>query len=144
MRVGTLCVADDGPGIPQQRRDLFEGRKQGLGSEGMGLGLYLVDTLTRQFGGEVDVRANEPRGTVFSVRLQRLQTVKSPFRIVGQKVDMPVRAHRHVPNAADPRAEQLLLTGDFVVFAELNPQDRLLREGPVKRSFCQAGKASPV
>ncbi|MFB6184674.1 MAG: ATP-binding protein [Haloarculaceae archaeon] len=75
-----LEVADDGPGIPDERRE----RVFDLGDRnGHGLGLYLVDTLVEQYGGTVHVedrakprstdesaRADgDPRGAVFVVEL---------------------------------------------------------------------------
>ncbi|AXG06170.1 PAS domain S-box protein [Haloplanus rubicundus] len=64
-------VADDGPGIDPDRREAVFGRgEKGLDSEGTGLGLYLVYTLVDQYGGEVWIEDNEPRGSVFNVRLR--------------------------------------------------------------------------
>lgn len=66
----VLCLADDGPGIPDDRKDsYFEAGEQGAESVGQGLGLYLVDTLVEQYGGEVEIRDNEPRGAVLHVEL---------------------------------------------------------------------------
>jgi PAS domain S-box-containing protein len=64
-------IADDGPGIDPDRREAVFGRGQkGLGSEGTGLGLYLVYTLVDHYGGSVWIEDNEPRGSVFNVRLR--------------------------------------------------------------------------
>jgi len=66
----VVSVADDGPGIPEdQREQIFQKGEKGLDSSGTGIGLYLVWTLVTQYGGEVEVADNEPRGTVFTVRL---------------------------------------------------------------------------
>jgi signal transduction histidine kinase len=68
----VVAVADDGRGIPADRREEIFGRgNKGLGSPGTGVGLYLVRTLVDGYGGEVWVRDNEPRGSVFSVRLRK-------------------------------------------------------------------------
>lgn len=72
VRNGNVLVrvADDGPGIPEDVRDkLFRRGAKGRKSSGTGLGLYLVQTLVDQYGGEVCVEENEPRGTVFTVKL---------------------------------------------------------------------------
>jgi signal transduction histidine kinase len=61
-----LRVADDGPGIPDGRKEsVFE--PTGAGNHG--LGLYLVESLVSEYGGSVRVVDNEPRGAVFEVRL---------------------------------------------------------------------------
>jgi signal transduction histidine kinase len=63
-------VADDGPGIPDDRKEAVFGRgEQGLGSNGVGLGLYLVDRLVTQFGGEVELADSPSGGASFTVRL---------------------------------------------------------------------------
>jgi signal transduction histidine kinase len=62
----TVRVADDGPGIPDDRKETVFGKgEKGIDSEGTGLGLYLVYTLVSQYGGEVRIEDNDPRGTVF-------------------------------------------------------------------------------
>ncbi len=64
-------IADDGPGIDPDRREAVFGKgEKGLESEGTGLGLYLVYTLVDHYGGAVWIEDNEPRGSVFNVRLQ--------------------------------------------------------------------------
>lgn len=68
----TVRVADDGPGIDESvRSKLFEPGGKARDSSGMGLGLYLVETLVTGVGGEVSVADNESKGTVFEVRLRR-------------------------------------------------------------------------
>ncbi len=57
----TVRVADDGPGIPDEEKASVFGRgEQGLDSSGTGIGLYLVDRLITQFGGDVRVRDRDP------------------------------------------------------------------------------------
>jgi signal transduction histidine kinase len=65
-------IADNGPGIPEsQREQIFGKGEKGLDSPGTGIGLYLVHTLTEQFGGDVWVEGNDPEGAVFTVELQK-------------------------------------------------------------------------
>nr|WP_275690793.1 histidine kinase N-terminal 7TM domain-containing protein [Halorubellus sp. JP-L1] len=68
-------VADDGPGIPETQRARIFGRgEKGLASDGTGLGLYLVDNLVDQFGGDVTIAdADDLGGTAFVVDLPRTQ-----------------------------------------------------------------------
>lgn len=66
-----VSIADDGPGIPDDQKWTIFGKGQsGLDSEGTGIGLYLVENLIAQFGGDVWVEDNEPRGSVFVVELE--------------------------------------------------------------------------
>ena len=63
-----LRVADDGPGIDNRRKQrVFEPEV----GEGSGMGLYLVETLVDQYGGDVRLADNEPRGTVVELTLPR-------------------------------------------------------------------------
>lgn len=65
-------IADNGPGVPDDRKeDIFGRGERGLSSHGTGIGLYLVQTLTEQYGGCVFVEDNEPRGAAFVVQLPR-------------------------------------------------------------------------
>ena len=66
----TVRVADNGPGIAEERKDtIFNQGETGLDSAGTGLGLYLVETLVNRYGGTVSVEDNDPTGTVFVVEL---------------------------------------------------------------------------
>ena len=68
-------VADDGPGVPDSQKDQIFGKaEKGVDSPGSGIGLYLVHTLTKQYGGTVWVEDNNPTGAVFVVELP-LETV---------------------------------------------------------------------
>ena len=66
----TVRVADNGPGVPDARKDEVFGKGEtGLASSGTGLGLYLVKTLVDNYGGTVGIEDNEPTGAVFVVEL---------------------------------------------------------------------------
>jgi PAS domain S-box-containing protein len=52
----VVRVADNGPGVPDDRkRAIFGKGETGLGSQGTGVGLYLVRTLVENYGGDVRV-----------------------------------------------------------------------------------------
>lgn len=55
VRLIELCVEDDGPGIPEDRLDdvLRRGRRLDESKPGSGLGLSIVDDLTRTIGGSL-------------------------------------------------------------------------------------------
>jgi len=66
----TVAVADNGPGIPDdQKEETFGKGEKGLDSPGTGIGLYLVQRLVDQYGGDVWAEDNEPDGSVFVVEL---------------------------------------------------------------------------
>ena len=68
-------VADSGPGIPSEELPkIFEELYRGAnarGIDGSGLGLALVHRIVNLHGGQIQVRSRQedPRGTVFTVRL---------------------------------------------------------------------------
>jgi len=66
-----LEIADDGPGIPPERRARIFERGETFAADGTGLGLYLVRSLVDSYGGAVAVRDREDgtSGTVFTVTL---------------------------------------------------------------------------
>ena len=66
----TVRIADNGPGVPDGRKETVFGKGQtGLDSAGTGMGLYLVETLVTGYGGEVWIEDNDPEGAVFVVEL---------------------------------------------------------------------------
>lgn len=64
-----IRIADNGPGIPDSRKKTVFGKGESSLEEG-GIGLYLVKTLVEQYGGNVRIEDNEPKGAVFVVELQ--------------------------------------------------------------------------
>lgn len=65
----VFSVSDDGPGIPLQFQskvfEMFKTLKPRDQSEGSGMGLSLVKKIVTARGGEIKIRNNEPRGSVF-------------------------------------------------------------------------------
>ncbi|WP_277543110.1 PAS domain-containing protein [Haloarcula laminariae] len=69
----TVHIADNGPGVPDDRKDEIFGRgEKGLESSGTGLGLYLVDTLVDRYGGDVYVTDSD-EGAEFVISLRRAE-----------------------------------------------------------------------
>jgi signal transduction histidine kinase len=70
----VVRVADNGPGIPENQRETIFGKgEKGLGSQGTGIGLYLVDTLVESYGGEVSVEDSASGGAAFVVELPKVE-----------------------------------------------------------------------
>jgi len=66
--VATVRIADNGPGIPPENREApFE--PESSGSPDHGLGLVIVDTLVRRYGGSVEIAETGTDGTTFVVEL---------------------------------------------------------------------------
>jgi len=66
----SIRVADNGPGIPDHRKERVFGKSEtGLDSNGTGIGLFLVQSLVESYDGDVWVEANDPEGAVFVVTL---------------------------------------------------------------------------
>lgn len=71
-----LTVTDLGPGIPADEQDrifdrFFQGNHQA--GAGTGIGLFLVNELTRLMDGEISVLSEPGKGATFSVKLPLLQ-----------------------------------------------------------------------
>lgn len=67
-------VADNGPGIPESQRETVFGKGEaGLDSHGTGVGLYLVQTLVTNYGGDIWIEPNSPTGSVFVVELSKAE-----------------------------------------------------------------------
>jgi signal transduction histidine kinase len=74
----TVDIADNGPGIPDEDKDGVFGWGESSHSSNGGFGLYFVQTMVDSYGGSVDVRDNDPRGTVFTLTF-RAATADSSF-----------------------------------------------------------------
>ena len=68
-----LQVIDEGKGIAKEEQSkIFEKYYRGRQrqTKGTGLGLYLSKKIVRQHHGEINVAANEPRGSVFEIKFK--------------------------------------------------------------------------
>lgn len=65
----TLCVDDDGFGVPQEQRAKLFQRFGGHPRSGTGLGLYIVRRIAEKYGGSVAYEPREPRGSRFTLTL---------------------------------------------------------------------------
>lgn len=68
----VVSIADNGPGIPDDEKAVVFGKgERDMESPGTGIGMYLVNTLVAEFGGEVWIEDNDPRGAIVNIRLPR-------------------------------------------------------------------------
>ena len=69
--VAVVRVADEGPGVPPERRgEIFRPYITGRRS-GAGLGLAITKRMVEEQGGRITVEANHPRGASFVIMLPR-------------------------------------------------------------------------
>jgi two-component system sensor histidine kinase FlrB len=64
-----ICVADDGPGVPEEIRDDLFRPFFTTRSDGTGLGLAVVQAVARAHGGSVRLECGSERGSEFIVQL---------------------------------------------------------------------------
>lgn len=67
-------VADNGPGIPATERKAISRREESPLVHGEAIGLWLIQWITQFFGGMVEVRENDPRGSVVRLELPLVET----------------------------------------------------------------------
>ena len=72
---GAVEIADDGPGLPDAvRATLFRPFTSGGRAGGSGLGLAIARDLMRAHGGDIQLAATGPEGTVFRLLLPGMET----------------------------------------------------------------------
>ena len=74
-KTAEICVSDDGPGIPDERKErVFEmfftgGNPIGDSRRSLGLGLTLCQAIIHAHHGEMALKDNSPHGCIFSFTL---------------------------------------------------------------------------
>ncbi len=77
----AISIADDGPGMPDEERELLQGDREITQlRHTSGLGLWLVTLVVTQSGGQLTFESNEPRGTVVTIEIPQAdpELVQSP------------------------------------------------------------------
>ncbi|MDX1391625.1 MAG: ATP-binding protein, partial [Rheinheimera sp.] len=66
----TLCIEDDGPGVPvDKRQKLFErGTRLDTYQDGHGVGLAIVDELVKSYSGSLQLDESEMGGARFTIQ----------------------------------------------------------------------------
>jgi two-component system sensor histidine kinase CiaH len=73
----SLSVADYGPGIPEDQRNLvFEkfyrmGNENTRSAKGTGLGLYLCKRIAKHHKADISISSNDPQGSIFTVLFKK-------------------------------------------------------------------------
>jgi len=70
----TIIVSDTGAGIPKNQQDkiftkLFRADNVTPGTQGTGLGLYLVKSMVEQMGGNISFVSEENKGSTFTIKI---------------------------------------------------------------------------
>lgn len=86
----VLTVEDDGPGIPQDRREAamkpfvrVEDERPVRSGHGFGLGLAIARSLIRAQGGRLSLHDNIPHGLVARIDLPQVTTHSAPAQLSG-------------------------------------------------------------
>ncbi len=131
-RAGALSleVWDSGPGIPDERlRDIFRefvqiGNQERNRAKGLGLGLSIVDRLSRLLGHRVTVRSRIGRGSVFSIDVPletsscgSLRAAPSSDTVADPPVGCRIALIEDDETVADATASLLTQHGHRVVMA---------------------------
>ncbi len=70
-----ISVKDDGPGFPANLRKKIL-KEQVPSKSGLGLGLYLINKVISEFGGELDLKTGTGKGTTFTIVLSTIEDKK--------------------------------------------------------------------
>lgn len=62
-----VAVADNGPGLPEEERELLESEASTPKDATSGLGLWLVTWIVGRSGGNLSCEDNQPRGTIITI-----------------------------------------------------------------------------
>ncbi|MFT4621530.1 MAG: signal transduction histidine kinase [Myxococcota bacterium] len=82
-RRAVVCVADDGPGIPQADLDQIFVRYFTTRDTGTGLGLALVRAIVEAHGGMIEAHSEPGEGAQFTIRLPRDSAIEERHRSRG-------------------------------------------------------------
>lgn len=70
----VIRVADNGPGIPADERDVFAQKEETQLQHSSGIGLWLVHWIIEDLDGSVEIEDRQPRGTIVRLRVPRPAT----------------------------------------------------------------------
>ncbi|RZN61852.1 MAG: HAMP domain-containing histidine kinase [Methanonatronarchaeia archaeon] len=74
----VYTIEDNGKGIPDSQKELIFDRKFTTDSgRGTGLGLFLVKTLLKTYGGDIEVTDSKLGGAEFNITLQKQRKTKN-------------------------------------------------------------------
>lgn len=81
-----IIVHDNGPGIPvQERNQIFRRFQRGSTAKGTGsgLGLFIVQQLTRAVGGRIALLDSSPKGSVFQLEVPLVPRRQTDYRLAA-------------------------------------------------------------
>ncbi|MFB6284337.1 MAG: sensor histidine kinase [Halobacteria archaeon] len=70
----SLVVEDDGPGIPEQEKEVILSGQENALNHSSGVGLWIVNLLTKLYGGKIKFKDSELGGQVVKITLQHRRT----------------------------------------------------------------------
>ncbi len=107
-RMGTLTIADTGPGIPEadtqrvfERFYQLQQTRDATVEEGAGIGLALVKMLVEQHRGTVNVQSQAGQGSVFTVHLLLGKAHFKPEELLTQQAAIMPSVYYNLPQNDD-------------------------------------------
>jgi signal transduction histidine kinase len=79
QQTAVVQIIDEGPGISDiDKKNIFKkfyriGNEETRTAKGTGLGLFIVKNIISDMGGDIQVRDNSPKGTIFEITLPALE-----------------------------------------------------------------------
>ncbi len=82
VRKGTeaaaeITVADNGPGLPEREQQILASGTETQLKHGQGIGLWVVNWAVTRLGGDLQFRANDPEGSIVTIRLYDVKSEQS-------------------------------------------------------------------
>lgn len=82
-----ISVTDNGPGIPENEREVIQIGEETPLQHGSGLGLWMVNWIVQGAGGELSITDNEPRGAAVTFKLPTIDpengSIGAPERMLN-------------------------------------------------------------
>jgi signal transduction histidine kinase/DNA-binding LacI/PurR family transcriptional regulator/DNA-binding NarL/FixJ family response regulator len=78
----VLSVSDNGPGIAKDKishifKPYYQLSQHMTGSQGIGMGLYIVKKIVNELGASIDVESKEGKGTMFTITMRECEAINA-------------------------------------------------------------------
>lgn len=87
----SIEIADNGPGLPERERNVIEEGSETQQQHSLGLGLWFVNWIVVDSGGNVTFEDNEPRGSIVTIHLPSAELDHQPSNAHSRNPPMSER-----------------------------------------------------